>query len=210
MDLSWLSPHPRTSAEQFLCHALDAAREWDVPLWLYGGYALEVLVGRPLREHQDVDLLARAEDGLRLSAALASCEYAINGFCTASLNVYAEGQRIADLLLVEEHPEGFPVIRGPVGANPLPPGSLTDGPVIRMWGRPVRVVTLECLYVMKASGNFMDAGAPPSRKHEEDLALIRSRLPAETIEELARYCRLVELPGRRYGVAESAEEKMDA
>ncbi len=68
MDLFWLGPQPGTLAEHFLCHALDVAKRCGTPLWLHGGYALDVYLGRRLRDHKDVDLLVMAADWPTLAA----------------------------------------------------------------------------------------------------------------------------------------------
>src|SRR5438132_6149270 len=100
MELVWLGSYPRTPAERFLCRAVDVAQLCDLPLWLYGGYALEAHLGRPLRDHKDVDLLARAADGPLLSAALAGPGYEVRHETRGVLNVYAAEGCIADILLV--------------------------------------------------------------------------------------------------------------
>ena len=194
MEMSWLGPSPRTAAEVFLCRVLDACEALRTGIWVYGGYALEAHVGRFLREHVDVDFFARLQDWPRLEAAVATPQYRFEYHAPTALHVYHEGRNLADVLLAEEHPGGFPCIRAPLGANPLPPGSFDGGTMVRMWGRPARVVTLECLFVMKASGNFNGPADPPDPKHRGDLELIRSLLPAEAIPRLAPYCRVISLP----------------
>lgn len=195
MELSWLGAEPRTPAERFLCHALDVAQEAGVLVWLRGGYAMEALVGRPLREHYDVDLFARSTDWAQLWPALDASPYCIAYTPPSCAHAYAEGPCLADILLTQEHPLGFPCIRAPLGVNPLPPGSLTDGPAVRVWGREVRAVTLECMYVMKASGNFTaEPGAPLRPKDEADLKLIRSIIPRRQLHDLGRYCVIYPAP----------------
>jgi hypothetical protein len=115
--------------------------------------------------------------------------YHVNDAPPSAASVYAGADCVADILLTRAHPLGFPCIRAPLGANPLPPGSLSDGPVVRMWGREIQVVTLECMYVMKASGNFTgEPGAPLRAKDADDLALILSIIPAPRLDDLGRYC----------------------
>ena len=195
--LSWLGEQPRTPAERFLCEVLDAAQATGTRLWLYGGYALDALTDQPLREHHDVDFLVRREEWPRLSSALDFSRYRFNfNAPPTSLSVTSieTGGYLADILLPEEHPEGFPFTRASLGANPWPPGSLSDGPTVRMWGRPVGVVTWECLFVMKASGNFSDANAAAHSKHKTDLDLIRTHLSEDTRKALSAYFPIRPLP----------------
>jgi hypothetical protein len=189
MELVWLGSHPRTPAERFLCRAVDVARLCGLPLWLYGGYALEAHLGRPLRDHKDVDLLARAADAPTLSAMLPDPACEVRHETRGALSFYAEQRCIADVLLVEEHPWGFSYLHSPSGIQVIPPGSLSDGPVACVWGRSLPVVTLECLYVSKARDGFEESGMPPDGKRRHDLALICGRLSGSTIEGLSSYCR---------------------
>lgn len=195
MELSWLGSEPRTAAERFLCHALDCAGEAGASLWLRGGYAMDALAGRPLREHVDVDLFIALADWPRLWPSLDVPPYRVEYSPPSVARVHAAETCLADILLTEEHLLGFPFIRAPLGANPLPPGSLTEGPSVRLWGREARVVTLECMFVMKASGNFTaEPGAPLRPKDEEDLKLIRSILPAQQLQDLGRYSVIYPAP----------------
>jgi hypothetical protein len=209
MELLWLGAHPRTPVEQFLCHAVEAAQVCSVPLWLYGGYALEAHLGRPLREHKDVDLLARAADAPMLTAALAGPGCEVRHESPGALTVYGSERCIADIVLAEEHPWGFSFLRSPSGIRLLPPGSLSDGPLVSLWGRSLRVVTLECLYVSKARSSFEAAEMPLEQKRQHDLTLISSRLPGAIIKGLESYCRPMTLswpaisPG--HGAARSPE-----
>jgi hypothetical protein len=91
---------------------------------------------------------------------------------------------------VEEHPAGFAYLRASPGVFPLPPGSLTDGPVAAMWGRQVTVVSAECLYAQKARRRPAEVAGPADARREGDLALLRSVLSDEQIAVIERYCGL--------------------
>ncbi len=190
--MHWLGSEPRTPAEALLCRVLDSASAAGTRVCLYGGYAMDAFAGRPLRRHQDVDFFARLPEWPALLAALDGGEYALEYASTGTaVHVRRGDATLADVLLFEEHPEGFPFIRAPLGANPLPPGSFTDGPEAVLWGRPARIVTPECVYVMKSSGNFTaDAGAPLRAKDRQDLALLRTLIPEAGQRELRRYYRI--------------------
>jgi hypothetical protein len=45
------------------------------PWWLAGGYAIELAVGRPLREHSDIDVLVLRRDHLAVQQALRGWEW---------------------------------------------------------------------------------------------------------------------------------------
>jgi hypothetical protein len=46
-----------------------------VPWWIAGGYAIELAVGRPIREHVDIDVLLLRRDQLAVQDALAGWEW---------------------------------------------------------------------------------------------------------------------------------------
>ncbi|MBU0606988.1 MAG: hypothetical protein KKI08_03840 [Armatimonadetes bacterium] len=187
MELAWLGPSPRTPWEELLCRALDEARQLGIGVWLYGGYAVEAWVGRPLRAHGDVDFLVWREDWPALAERLAALELDFAYHAPTALHLRRAGRTLADVLLAELHPDGFPCIEAPLGYNPLPPGSLGEDRVT-MWGRRVAIVTLECLLVMKASGNFLEGDTPgPNPKHRSDLDLIMTQLGPARVSELAPY-----------------------
>jgi hypothetical protein len=183
MELSWLGPRPQTPAERFLCHAVDALQNAGIPFWLVGGYALDAYAGRPLREHQDVDFLARAADGPRLSTTLTGAGCTVHGSGLLAFRVDQDGRTVADIVLVEEDSQPFPCLHSPEGTTFLPPDSLSAGLVARVWGRDVRLVSLGCLYVLKARRR-PDAAGPPDPRQQTDLALIRFLLPQETVDAL--------------------------
>jgi lincosamide nucleotidyltransferase A/C/D/E len=185
MELSWLGPQPQTPVERFLCSAVDALQQGGIPFWLFGGYALDAYAGRPLRQHQDVDFLARAVDRSPLLAALASVGCTLHHQPMA-FRVEHDGRAVADIVLVEEDAQPSPCFRSPEGIAFLPPGSLSEGMTARMWGREVPVVSLGCLYVLKARRRPGAAG-PSDPRHQTDLTLIRFLLPQETVDVLDRW-----------------------
>jgi hypothetical protein len=189
MELSWLGSEPRTPVEQFLCGAVDALQQDGIPFWLFGGYALDAYAGRPLREHQDVDFLARAADGPRLSAPLADAGCTLHRSGPMAFRADQDGRAVADIVLVDEDAQPFPCLRSSEGISFLPPGSLSEGLTVRMWGRDVLLVSLGCLYVLKARRRPSAAG-PHEPCHQTDLTLIRFLLPQETVDALDRWLRV--------------------
>ena len=73
----WLGPGPSTLVERFLCLLLDSAMAKGIRIWLYGGFALDIHMGRRLREHGDVDFITHLEDWPRLSAALGGVPHGV-------------------------------------------------------------------------------------------------------------------------------------
>lgn len=47
----------------------------DAPWWIAGGYAIELAVGRPVRDHSDIDVLLLRRDQLVAQQALAGWEW---------------------------------------------------------------------------------------------------------------------------------------
>ncbi|NOY80570.1 MAG: hypothetical protein GXP31_06150 [Kiritimatiellaeota bacterium] len=195
MNPPWRTERPSTPAERFLHSVLEAAERNGRDIWLYGGYALEAHVGHRLREHRDVDFIAEAASWPAIERRVRGPQYEFRYAFPTALHVYGAGLCLADVLLVEEHPDGFPCVRSPLGANPLPRGSLAQGRSFTIWGHRVRLVTPECLFVMKASGNFTaTAGAELRDKDRRDLALLRGMLSEVAIQRLASCFRIVSAP----------------
>lgn len=187
MELTWLGTQPRTAWEELLCRGLDEASRLVVGLWIYGGYAVEAWAGRPLREHMDVDFVLWRHDWPALEACLARPGLDFVYHAPTALHLRAQGRTLADVLLADLHPEGFPCIPSPLGCNPLPPGSLGEDHAT-MWGRQVSIVSLECLLVMKASGNLLEGdGREPNPKHRADLDLMMGQFGPERVRQLLPY-----------------------
>jgi hypothetical protein len=50
-------------------------RDGGAPWWIAGGYAIELAVGRPVREHDDIDVLVLRRDQLMVQRALAGWDW---------------------------------------------------------------------------------------------------------------------------------------
>ncbi|MGW0932583.1 nucleotidyltransferase domain-containing protein [Streptomyces sp. NPDC002644] len=81
-----------------VCAVLDALRAAEAHCWVAGGWGVDVLVGRPTREHRDLDL---ALDAAREAAALDALETAGYRIETdqrpARVELAAPGRRWVDL-----------------------------------------------------------------------------------------------------------------
>src|SRR5437667_3691751 len=71
------------------------------------------------------------------------------------------------------------------------PGNLRN-----TWGRSLRVVTQDCLYVSKARDGCNDALTQTKPNPQHYLTLIRGRLPCSIIEGLDCCCRRCRLPSK--------------
>lgn len=70
IDTPWGPWEPASPAE-----AAELFRGCRAPWWIAGGYAIELAVGRPLREHGDVDVLLLRRDQLAVQKALPGWEW---------------------------------------------------------------------------------------------------------------------------------------
>ena len=51
----------------------------DIPVWLDGGWAIDALLGKQTRPHDDLDVVARLDDSARIEQALGERGYVLAG-----------------------------------------------------------------------------------------------------------------------------------
>jgi len=129
---------------------------WGIPVWLDGGWAIDALLGRQRRPHDDLDLVAAREDVARIAAALAELGY---------IRVAAGDPRIVVMLddvghQVDVHPVVFTaagdgIYRMTTGGEWVYPatGFSGSGEVV---GRRVPCLTPEVMMRCHATGYVLD------------------------------------------------------
>lgn len=167
----------------------------SIPIWFYGGYALDALEGRTIRSHGDIDCFVCRQDHERMRMALASSGFEIREKYPHATQFEKMGQSV-ECLTYERLADGTYVTDiGEMGIYPWPDNAFPDEPNAVLMGKPVRVISYEALYVFKAGYQAYDPTQPLRDKDAEDLRIIRQRIPAEVREELASL--FDPLPGTR-------------
>jgi hypothetical protein len=148
--------------------ALDAAQ---LEHWFFGGWAVDLWVGRLTRPHDDIDVLVRRRDESRIHEALegAGWRHAPTPEDLVGTNYVRDGYEL-QLTFVVPGDEGGLVV--PVPDQPI---VLSAGPlefVRRDLGEvSVRVLTLEMMLAVKSSPRPDEVGGGKDRA---DLAALRS------------------------------------
>ena len=161
---------------------LDALRSAAVALegagldhWFFGGWAVDLWVGRLTRPHDDIDLLVWRRDALRVDEALAAAgwTHAPTPEDLVGTN-YVRSQYELQLTFVVPGEGGGVVV--PVPDHPI---VLSDGDLafaLRDIGDvPVRVLTLEMMLAIKGSPRPDEVGGAKDRA---DLAALSSAAEA--------------------------------
>ena len=168
MDEPSLELTTRTAA---LASAADALESAGLEHWFFGGWAVDLWVGRLTRTHDDIDVLVRRADEARVHDALSAAGWIHTPHDDDLLGTtYAGDGDDLQLTFVETDDDGRVLV--PVPGEPL---VLSDGPLAharRSLGHlQVRVVTLERLLEGKAVPRPDDAGGDKDRA---DLAVLRA------------------------------------
>jgi lincosamide nucleotidyltransferase A/C/D/E len=153
--------------DSLVLRIVEALETRGIPVWLSGGWGVDALVGRPTRQHHDLDLVVRAADTDGAVACLGSLGFRFYKSREVPAARLSRGLVFRDALgrHVDLHPV---VLEDPAGApascNPrLPPGCLGTG---TLRGRPVRCLTA-------ATQIDLHRGYEPRARDLEDLALLR-------------------------------------
>jgi lincosamide nucleotidyltransferase A/C/D/E len=127
-----------------------------IPVWLDGGWAIDALLGRERRPHDDLDLVAASEDVPRIGAALDELGY---------IRVAAGDPRIVVMLddvghQVDVHPVVFTpagngIYQMTTGGEWVYPGHGFSGSG-KVLGRGVPCLTPEVLMLCHATGYALD------------------------------------------------------
>ena len=146
----------------------------DLPFWLRGGWALDFLLGRVSREHDDLDVVAWRRDADALRALLEGAGWSFGRAVGAQMDFTRDGLDLSVLFVAQDE-------RGQVTAPGIPewtwvPGAL-DGETRTLVGVSCRVVSPAQLLDEK-EGYAGATGRPLRPKDHLSMALLRELLGA--------------------------------
>ena len=170
---------------QILKEIIEVTETNDIPIWFYGGYALDALEQRTVRSHGDIDFFVREQDREKLRKALTSSGFAVSGRNPSSTFFVKMGQSV-ECLTYRQMADGMYVTdTGETGIYPWPDNSFPDEPNAVLMDKPVRIISYEALYVFKAGYQTYDPRQPLRDKDVADLRIVCQHIPLETREKLA-------------------------
>ena len=145
---------------------LAACAAQGLPVWVDGGWAVDAVLGRQTRPHEDLDLAARVEDGPALEALLAGLGLVRQGGGVAWNPVYRDGGGWSvDLHLFRMDAEGRGVMDPDDPVVAYPAGSFDGRGTIA--GRAVDCLPADILWRLKT-------GYPPRDRDLLDLAALEA------------------------------------
>ncbi len=183
--------HPPLANDEILATLRELAAGVATPLWLFGGVAVDFLVGRWTRPHGDIDLNALASARPRLTAELAHLGYqtADRGWLTQWVHPIT-GRRL-EIVFLEQTAAGLIqlVIRdgdpvGIPGRYPLVGGYLNANRFATLDGVSFRVCSPEGEWLARAKGLDVVGGRPRAPKLEHDRRLLETLIPAASLDRL--------------------------
>ena len=172
---------------------LETLRELNervsVPLWLFGGVAVDFLVGRWTRPHSDVDLNTYGQSRGVLTDQLSRIGYrtADTGWLT---HWWQDGTgRGIELVFLDRAEDGSAELRIPAdapvgipGRYPLMPGYLDPERFATLGGISFRVGSPEGEWLGRAEAVVVGRSREPKVDH--DLALLETIIPSHKLAEL--------------------------
>lgn len=177
---------PPLSNHQILGTLRELASDLSVPLWLFGGVAVDFLVGRWTRPHSDIDLNAWVVDRPRLTCELTQLGYRCvdQGWLTHWYQ--KDSGRFIEVVFLDRDEQGEAVLRIPQGVSVGIPGTY---PLWPGYLRADRLGNLEGLRfrVGSPAGEWLGrkksvvAGRTPEPKVAHDLALLETLIPPEEL-----------------------------
>ncbi len=153
------------------------------PLWLFGGVAVDFIVGRWTRPHGDIDLNARAEDREAIARDLGRIGYATPDTGWLTHWHQAGSGRVVEVVFLESCAGGVVelVIRagdpvGTPGRYPMPAAYLDPERYAELNALRFRICSPAGEWLARSRGSGVVAGREPDPKHAHDRRLLESWL----------------------------------
>jgi hypothetical protein len=159
-----------------IASALDAA---GIAWWLFGGWAMDLHAQEVTRDHDDIEMFIRAEDGRRVREALVRAGFvALPGLHPDEGQPFVkDGQEVGTWFIMRDA-AGRMVTPGRWCDWPWPDGAF-DGRRVRLGDREIPVMSAEGLLEMKLGYAKHPHGAPLRAKDIADIERLRAMLKAE-------------------------------
>ncbi len=179
---------PRTLSEGEIIETLRTLNSvLTEPVWLFGGVAVDFLVGRWTRPHADIDLNAYAHSRDKLTRELGSLGFFSRDAGWLTHFGRGDGSEPLELVFLERSSDdsGILVIGpdDPVGAPgryPMLPGTLDPNRFATLDGVSFRVTSPAAEWLARSIGSGVVPGRLPEPKLEHDRRLLEGLLsPAE-------------------------------
>ncbi|GLX21612.1 MULTISPECIES: nucleotidyltransferase domain-containing protein [Streptomyces] len=148
-----------------------------VEVRLRGGWAMDFFLGRPTRDHEDVDWFAWSEDAPALTAALLDAGYEpLPGPPPGQQLDFAKEGEESSFALLARGADGGPVVAGgPWAGEPWPRGVL-EGPAGRIGDLGCAIVSPAAQIEIKRMTPVWIPGRPRRAKDARDIARLEAAL----------------------------------
>jgi hypothetical protein len=180
---------PSIAPDLILSTLRELKEQVAVPLWLFGGVAVDFLVGRWTRPHSDIDLNAFAHHREELAAVLGRIGYRTSDSGWLTFWTQAGTQRRLEIAFLEQREDGEAELVIPVGAavgNPGRYATVSGYMSMDRWASmgdiTFRVCSPEGEWL--ARRNSAISGRPADAKLSHDQALLESILTEERLVRL--------------------------
>lgn len=156
---------------------VTVANQLGVAVWLRGGWATDFFLGRPTRDHDDVDWFTLPSDGRQLAGGLIDRGFA--DVTTAPVNQQIDlvrGDVEHGIALLQMGDRNEPLVAGgPWAGEPWPPQML-DGPVGRIGKVSCRVIAPLAQIELKQMTPIWNPHLKRRSKDLDDIAAIQHEL----------------------------------
>ena len=172
-----MNTHRTGPATQGQLAAIAEVAALGIPLWLRGGWAMDLFLGRVTRPHRDVDWFAWAADAGRIAAALTARGWELlpEPPHDRQLDFARDGVDLSFALIVSDAEQHVAVAGGPWAGARWPEGML-DGPVGRIGAVACAVIHPYAQMEIKRMMPVWVQGLPRRPKDDEDVRRLEAAL----------------------------------
>ncbi|MFB9837639.1 nucleotidyltransferase domain-containing protein [Actinoallomurus acaciae] len=162
---------------RLIAEVLTTSAECGVPLWLRGGWAMDLFLGEVTRDHRDIDWFAWADDAERLSAELTRRGYRrVAGLPPEQqIDMVKDGEDLSFNLLRRDESDRVVVGGGPWAGAPWPQ-DLLEPHTGRIGSLSAPIIAPRAQIEIKQMMPIWVPGSPRRPKDTEDIARIRAAL----------------------------------